>query len=143
MSVAPRAGRLRAGRHVGGGVCRHRPHLLHHRASALDMLRLYHVLHQQGVRLMGRTAPAPRPSAGAKSASSRQHPPARTGGRRQPVGTLTYEVVRALTDEGIGQSTCVGIGGDPIVGTSFIEVLDLFEADGDTEAVVLIGDRRR
>ena len=55
-------------------------------------------------------------------------------------GTLTYEVVEALTDAGIGQSTCVGIGGDPIIGTSFIEVLSLFEDDPGTEAVVLIGE---
>ncbi|MGH2488106.1 MAG: succinate--CoA ligase subunit alpha, partial [Candidatus Limnocylindria bacterium] len=49
-------------------------------------------------------------------------------------------VVEALTDAGIGQSTCVGIGGDPIVGTSFIEILTDFEADPSTEAVVLIGE---
>ena len=55
-------------------------------------------------------------------------------------GTLTYEAVAQLTDRGIGQSTCVGIGGDPIVGTAFAEVLELFEADSQTEAVVLIGE---
>jgi len=55
-------------------------------------------------------------------------------------GTLTYEVVHALTLSGIGQSTCVGIGGDPIVGTSFVDVLELFEQDERTEQVVLIGE---
>lgn len=55
-------------------------------------------------------------------------------------GTLTYEVVHALTRRGIGQSTCVGIGGDPINGTSFIDVLQLFEEDPLTEKVVLIGE---
>ncbi len=55
-------------------------------------------------------------------------------------GTLTYEVVAALTARGIGQSTCVGIGGDPIIGTTFVDVLALFEADPQTEAVVLIGE---
>jgi succinyl-CoA synthetase alpha subunit len=55
-------------------------------------------------------------------------------------GTLTYEVVQALTAAGIGQSTCVGIGGDPIVGTSFVETLELFEQDPDTEQIVLIGE---
>ncbi len=55
-------------------------------------------------------------------------------------GTLTYEVVKALTDAGIGQSTCIGIGGDPIIGTDFVDVLELFAADPETDAVVLIGE---
>lgn len=55
-------------------------------------------------------------------------------------GTLTYEVVYALTHAGIGQSTCVGIGGDPINGTDFIDVLTLFEQDDQTERIVLMGE---
>lgn len=55
-------------------------------------------------------------------------------------GTLTYEVVQALTDRNIGISTAVGIGGDPIIGTKFIDVLELFESDPLTEKVVLIGE---
>jgi succinyl-CoA synthetase alpha subunit len=55
-------------------------------------------------------------------------------------GTLTYEAVFALTEKGIGQSTCVGIGGDPVKGTDFIDVLEMFEQDPHTEKVVLIGE---
>jgi len=55
-------------------------------------------------------------------------------------GTLTYEVVHALTENGLGQSTAIGIGGDPIIGTDFIEVLALFEEDPQTEQIVLIGE---
>jgi succinyl-CoA synthetase alpha subunit len=108
---------------------------------ALDMLRVYHLLRRKEVRLVGPNCP------GATSVGE-----AKVGiipgniHRRGSVGvvsrsgTLTYEVVQALTDEGLGQSTCVGIGGDPIVGTSFIDVLDLFQADPETTAVVLIGE---
>ncbi|MGM0399897.1 MAG: succinate--CoA ligase subunit alpha [Chloroflexota bacterium] len=55
-------------------------------------------------------------------------------------GTLTYEIVWSLTRADLGQSTCVGIGGDPVVGTSFVDILGLFEEDSQTEAVVLIGE---
>lgn len=108
---------------------------------ALDMLRVYHVLRQQGVRLIGPNCPGATSVGQAKVGiiPGNIHRRGRVGVVSRS-GTLTYEVVQALTDEGIGQSTCVGIGGDPIVGTSFTEILDLFEADPDTDAVVLIGE---
>jgi succinyl-CoA synthetase alpha subunit len=55
-------------------------------------------------------------------------------------GTLTYEAVDQLSRLGIGQSTCLGIGGDPVVGTNFVDALSLFEADPETKAVVMIGE---
>jgi succinyl-CoA synthetase alpha subunit len=55
-------------------------------------------------------------------------------------GTLTYEAVGQLTERGLGQSTCIGIGGDPIIGTAFLDAFQLFAEDGDTEAVVMIGE---
>ncbi len=55
-------------------------------------------------------------------------------------GTLTYEIVNSLTEKNIGQSTCVGLGGDPIIGSTFIDTLDAFEKDPETKAIVLVGE---
>ncbi len=55
-------------------------------------------------------------------------------------GTLTYEVVKHITDQGLGESTCVGVGGDPVIGLKFIDLLEMFEADPQTKGVVLIGE---
>ena len=55
-------------------------------------------------------------------------------------GTLTYEIVNAITEHGLGQSTCIGLGGDPIIGTSFVDALQMFERDADTKEIVLVGE---
>jgi succinyl-CoA synthetase alpha subunit len=107
----------------------------------LDMLRVHHVLRQTGVRLIGPNCPGATTVGGAKVGiiPGDIHRPGPVGLVSRS-GTLTYEVVQAMTDAGVGQTTCVGIGGDPIVGTSFIDVLEMFNADPATEAIVLIGE---
>jgi succinyl-CoA synthetase alpha subunit len=108
---------------------------------ALDMLRVYHVLRAKGVRLIGPNCPGLTSVDEAKVGiiPGTIHRPGPVGLVSRS-GTLTYEVVQAMTDAGLGQTTCVGIGGDPIVGTTFIDVLDLFNQDPATEAIVIIGE---
>ena len=108
---------------------------------ALDMLRVYHALKARGVRLIGPNCPGATTVGEAKVGiiPGSIHRPGAVGLVSRS-GTLTYEVVQAMTDAGMGQSTCVGIGGDPIVGTSFIDVLDMFNRDRQTEAIVMIGE---
>ena len=108
---------------------------------ALDMLRVHHVLRSKGVRLIGPNCPGATTVGGAKVGiiPGDIHRPGPVGLVSRS-GTLTYEVVQAMTDAGVGQTTCVGIGGDPIVGTNFIDVLEMFNADDETEAIVLIGE---
>lgn len=108
---------------------------------ALDMLQVYWVLRQQGVRLIGPNCPGATSVGQAKVGiiPGNIHRPGPVGLVSRS-GTLTYEVVQAMTDAGVGQTTCVGIGGDPIVGTNFIDVLDMFNQDPETEAIVMIGE---
>jgi succinyl-CoA synthetase alpha subunit len=108
---------------------------------ALDMLRVQHVLRSKGVRLIGPNCPGITSVGGAKVGiiPGDIHRPGPVGLVSRS-GTLTYEVVQAMTDAGVGQTTCVGIGGDPIVGTTFIDVLEMLNADPETEAIVLIGE---
>jgi succinyl-CoA synthetase alpha subunit len=107
----------------------------------LDMTRVYPFVQEQGARLLGPNCPGAL-SPGKAKVGIMPGQIVREGnvGVVSRSGTLTYEVVYLLTQAGIGQSTCIGIGGDPIIGTNFIDVLEAFEADPDTEAVVMIGE---
>jgi succinyl-CoA synthetase alpha subunit len=111
------------------------------RIPALDMLKVMPIVLAAGVRLIGPNCPGATSVGEAKVGiiPAAIHRPGRVGLVSRS-GTLTYEVVQALTDAGIGQSTCVGIGGDPIVGSSFVDILTLFRDDPATDAVVLIGE---
>jgi len=106
-----------------------------------DVLKIYNYLKMKGVRMVGPNCPGVI-SPGLSKVGIMPGQIHRKGqvGVVSRSGTLTYEVVWHLTLKGLGQSTCLGIGGDSIIGTNFIDCLELFEADPQTEAIVLIGE---
>ena len=108
---------------------------------ALDMVPVVEAVRRAGARLIGPNCPGATSPGQAKVGiiPASVHRDGDVGVVSRS-GTLTYEAVQAMTDAGIGQSTCVGIGGDPVIGTTFLDVLRLFAADPDTRALVLIGE---
>jgi len=107
----------------------------------LDMVKVKRFLEGYRVRLIGPNCPGIITPGGCKIGimPGYIHQPGNIGVVSRS-GTLTYEAVWQLTSRGIGQSTCIGIGGDPVLGSGFLDVLELFEKDDGTEAVVMIGE---
>ncbi len=107
----------------------------------LDMLKVKAALQNSNSRLIGPNCPGIITPGESKIGimPGHIHMPGKVGVVSRS-GTLTYEAVYQLTQREIGQSTCIGIGGDPVIGTSFVDVLELFERDPDTSAVVMIGE---
>jgi len=107
----------------------------------LDMVKVHHYLRGKATRLIGPNCPGVMSPGRCKAGImvGEIHLPGNVGVVSRS-GTLTYDAVSQLTNLGIGQSTCVGIGGDALPGSAFVDILELFQADQDTEAVVLIGE---
>jgi len=108
---------------------------------AHEMLRIYNYLRPRGITLLGPNCPgALSPGVANVGIIPAQVFAAGRIGLVSRSGTLTYQIGKELADLGLGNSTIVGIGGDPIVGSSFIDVLERFEGDPDTDAVVMVGE---
>ena len=107
----------------------------------LDMLAVKHRLDRQGARLIGPNCPGVITPGECKIGimPGDIHLPGKVGVVSRS-GTLTYEAVKQTTDKGFGQSTCVGIGGDPIPGSHFVDILGMFQDDDATEAIVMVGE---
>ncbi|MBI4513772.1 MAG: succinate--CoA ligase subunit alpha [Gemmatimonadetes bacterium] len=107
----------------------------------LEMLKVVRYVRERGARLVGPNCPGLlSPGRSKVGIIPAQIAAPGNVGVVSRSGTLTYEIVWQLTRAGIGQSTCIGIGGDPIAGTTFVDCLEAFEADPETDAVVLIGE---
>jgi len=108
----------------------------------LDMMKVMNYLEGRAIRLIGPNCPGIITPGEAKIGimPAPIHKPGGPIGVISRSGTLTYEVVNQLTLKGIGQTTCIGIGGDPIIGSNFIDCLDAFENDPDTRGVVMVGE---
>jgi|TARA_B110000263_G_scaffold125067_1_gene108808 succinyl-CoA synthetase alpha subunit len=107
----------------------------------LDMVRVYEIVRERGVALIGPNCPGLITPGECKIGimPGYIHNKGSVGVMSRS-GTLTYEAVWQTSNEGLGQSTCVGLGGDPIVGTSFIDLLKLYEVDDQTESIMMIGE---